>query len=107
MLTYCYQAWDAVPYLNIGGPLGSGKSRLFEILGRLVFRPLASSNMTAAALFRTLHAQGGTLLLDEAERLKQANCPDVADLLSMLLAGYKRGGQASRLEALGDTGASR
>ncbi len=104
MLTYCYQAWDALPYLNIGGPLGSGKSRLFEILGRLVFRPLASSNMTAAALFRTLHAQGGTLLLDEAERLKQAQCPDVADLLSMLLAGYKRGGTASRLEALGDTG---
>ena len=25
MLTYCYQAWDAVPYLYIGGPLGSGK----------------------------------------------------------------------------------
>ena len=49
MLTYCYQAWDAVPYLNIGGPLGSGKSRLFEILGRLAFRPLVSSNMTAAA----------------------------------------------------------
>jgi hypothetical protein len=93
-----------VPYLNIGGPLGSGKSRLFEILGRLVFRPLASSNMTAAALFRTLHAQGGTLLLDEAERLRQTQAPDVADLLSMLLAGYKRGGQASRLEAIGDTG---
>jgi len=104
ILTYCYQAWDAVPYLNIGGPLGSGKSRLFEILGRLAFRPLASSNMTAAALFRTLHAQGGTLLLDEAERLRQTQCPDVADLLSMLLAGYKRGGQASRLEALGETG---
>jgi hypothetical protein len=104
MLTYCYQAWDAVPYLFVGGPLGSGKSRVFEILGRLAFRPLASSNMTAAALFRTLHAQGGTLLLDEAERLKQTQCPDVADLLSMLLAGYKRGGQASRLEALGETG---
>ena len=40
MLTYCYQAWDAVPYLYIGGPLGSGKSRLFEVLGRLAFRPL-------------------------------------------------------------------
>jgi hypothetical protein len=104
MLTYCYQAWDALPYLNIGGPTGSGKSRLFEILGRLAYRPLASSNMTAAAMFRTLHAQGGTLFLDEAERLKQAQCPDVADLLSMLLAGYKRGGQASRLEPLGDTG---
>ncbi len=104
MLTYCYQAWDALPYLFVGGPLGSGKSRVFEILGRLAFRPLSSSNMTAAALFRTLHNFGGTLLLDEAERLKQTQCPDVADLNSMLLAGYKRGGQASRLEALGNIG---
>ncbi len=104
LLTYCYLAWDAVPYLYVGGPLGSGKSRVFEILSRLVFRPLTSSNMTAAALFRTLNDRGGTLLLDEAERLKQAHNPDVSDILSMLLAGYKRGGQAIRLESLGDKG---
>jgi hypothetical protein len=59
--------------------------------------------MTAAALFRTLHANGGTLLLDEAERLKQTQAPEVQELLAMLLAGYKRGGQATRLEAIGDT----
>jgi hypothetical protein len=103
MLTYVYQAWPAVPYLYIGGPLGSGKSRLFEVLARLVFRPLASSNLTAAALFRTLNDRGGTLLLDEAERLRQGNDPQTAELLSMLLAGYKRGGQATRLEAVGDS----
>ncbi len=103
MLTYVYSAWDAVPYLYVGGPLGSGKSRVFDILQRLIFRPLGSSNMTAAALFRTLHANGGTLLLDEAERLKQTQSPDVQEILSMLLAGYKRGGTATRLEAVGDS----
>ena len=103
VLTYCFHAWDAVPYLYIGGPLGSGKSRVFELLLRLAFRALASSNMSAAALFRTLHAQGGTLLLDEAERLKQTQDPGTAEILSMLLAGYKRGGQATRLEPAGDT----
>ena len=92
MLTYVYQAWDAVPYLYIGGPLGSGKSRLFEVLGRLVFRPLWSVNMTGAALFRTLHSQGGCLLLDEAERLRNTQDPATGEILSMLLAGYKRGG---------------
>lgn len=102
--TYCYLAWPAVPYLYVGGPLGSGKSRVFEVLSRLVFRPLASSNMTAASLFRTLHATGGTLLLDEAERLKSTKDPDVGELLSMLLAGYKRGGSAIRLEPVGDDG---
>ena len=103
MLTYIYPAFDAVPYLYVGGPLGSGKSRVFEILSRLVFRPMSSSNLSAASLYRTLHERGGTLLLDEAERLKQTNAPDVGDLLSMLLAGYKRGGQATRLEPSGDT----
>jgi hypothetical protein len=103
MMTYCYHAWPAVPYLFVGGPLGSGKSRLFEVLARLVFRPLASSNLTAAALFRTLHAAGGCLLLDEAERLKQSRDPDVSEILSMLLAGYKRGGAALRLEPVGDS----
>lgn len=103
MFTYVYLAWDAVPYLFVGGPLGSGKSRVFEILARLVFRPMSSSNLTAAALFRTLHNQGGALLFDEAERLKQRQSPDVGELNSMLLAGYKRGGQATRLEPVGDT----
>ena len=102
MLTYCYQAWGAVPYLYIGGPVGSGKTRLFEILARLGFRALASSNLTGPALFRTLHDRGGILLYDEAERLRQAT-PDQQEILSMLLAGYKRGGQAIRLEPVGDS----
>jgi hypothetical protein len=103
-LSYIYQAWDAVPYLYIGGPLGSGKSRLFEVLGRLVFRPLSSSNMTGAALFRTLHSQGGCLLLDEAERLRNTQDPATGEIMSMLLAGYKKGGTATRLEPVGDSG---
>lgn len=102
LLTYCYPAWPAVPYLYLGGPIGSGKTRVLEVLARLAFRPIVSSNMTAPALFRTLHQQGGTLLYDEAERLKQA-APDVGEVLSVFLAGYKRGGRATRLESVGDT----
>ncbi len=104
ILTYCYHAWSAVPYLYIGGPLGSGKSRVFEVLSRLCFRPLATSNLTAASMFRSLHASGGTLLLDEAERLKQTRDPDTGEILSMLLAGYKVDGSALRLEPVGDAG---
>ncbi len=102
MLTYIFPVRPAVPYLYIGGPLGSGKSRIFDILAKLVFRVLASSNTTAAALFRTLHERGGTLLMDEAERLRETT-PDTAELRSILLAGYKRGGKAIRLEASGET----
>ncbi len=102
VLSYQYLAWDAVPYLYLGGPLASGKSRVFEVLSRLVFRPLSSSNMTSAAMFRTLHDRGGILLLDEAERLRETG-PEVVELRSLLLAGYRRGGRATRLESAGDT----
>jgi hypothetical protein len=103
ILTYAYPAWDAVPYLNIGGPLGSGKTRVIDVLGRVAFRPLTTSNVTAPTLFRTLHASGGTLLCDEAERLKQST-PDQQELQSVLLAGYRRGGTATRLEPLPEGG---
>jgi hypothetical protein len=103
LLTYVYHAWLAVPYLYVGGPAGSGKSRVFEVLSRLVFRPLVSSSLTGPSLFRTLNDRGGTLLLDEAERLRQGNDPGTSELVSMLLAGYKRGGQATRLELVGDS----
>jgi hypothetical protein len=103
ILTYNHLAWDAVPYLFIGGPYGSGKTRLFEILMRLAFRPFMSSSLTGPALFRTLHERGGVLLFDEAERLKETNAPEVGEIRSMLLAGYKRGGHATRMEASGDS----
>ena len=101
LMTYCYPAWSAIPYLYLGGPAGSGRTRVFEVLSRLILRPLQSSSLSAAALFRTLHDKGGVLLYDEAERLKQ-NAPDVAEVTAMLLAGYKRGGRATRLEPVGD-----
>src|SRR5262249_2445623 len=75
---------------------------LFDVLARVVFRPLTTSNITAPSLFRTLHDRGGTVLFDEAERLRQGS-PEVQELLSMFLAGYKRGGTATRLGAVGDS----
>lgn len=101
VLTYAFRCWNAVPYLHLTGPAGSGKSTVFSILERLVFKPVVSSNMTAPALFRTLHERGGTLLLDEAERLKAAT-PEAGEINSMLLAGYKAGGCATRLEKVGE-----
>jgi hypothetical protein len=102
VFTYVYPAWDAAPYLFVGGPMGSGKSRVLDVLQRLAFRPVSSSNLTAPTLFRTLHAGGGTMLFDEAERLRQST-PEQQELLSVFLCGYRRGGCATRLEAVGDT----
>lgn len=101
LLSYVYPAWSAVPYLSVGGPTSSGKTTLFGVLARMVLRPLAASCMTAAALFRTLHDQGGVLLLDEAERLREG-APEAGELRAILLSGYKRGSPAYRLEKIGE-----
>ncbi|KAA1258362.1 hypothetical protein LF1_08810 [Rubripirellula obstinata] len=103
MLSYCYPLFPAVPYLYLAGPAGSGKTRTMDLIGRMVFRPMFSSNTTAANVFRSLHARGGTLLLDEAERLKDDRSPEVSEITSILLSGYRRGGRANRLEPSGDS----
>ena len=102
VLSYVFPVFDAVPYLAVHGPAGSGKSRIFEILAQLVFRPLSTSNISNPALFRSLDSFGGVALIDEAERLRDSRSPDVAELLSSLLAGYKRGGSATRCEKTGN-----
>ena len=85
-----------------GVQANSGKSTLFRVLRELVYRPFPTDNISAAAIYRTLHSCGGTLLFDEAERLRDTRSPDIAEINSMLLAGYQRGRAATRLEKIGD-----
>jgi hypothetical protein len=103
MMTYAYPMLPALPYLYLAGPPGSGKTRTMDVLSRLVFRPFMTGNASAPVIFRTRHTFGGVLLLDEAERMRDARSPDVAELLSILLSGYRRGGSASRMEPYGDS----
>ena len=99
LLTYLSPSLAAVPYVSVSGPMGSGKSKILELLQQVVFRPLLTSSTSEAAIFRSLHAFGHTALLDEAERLRD---PEMQGVLANLLAGYKRGGCATRCEKAGD-----
>ena len=101
IFTYFYSMWEAVPYLRISGPKGSGKSQVLRILERLVFKPLKAESISAAALFRQLDAQGGTFLMDEAQSL-WSNTPGGDEIKNIVLTGYKRGGNAARLEKVGE-----
>jgi hypothetical protein len=95
LLTYLSPGLAAVPYVSVSGPMGSGKSRILELLQQVVFRPMFTSSTSEAVIFRSLHAFGHTALLDEAERLRD---PEMQGVLTDLLAGYKRGGCASRCD---------
>ncbi|MES2770399.1 MAG: DUF3631 domain-containing protein [Pseudomonadota bacterium] len=63
-----------------------GKSQLLFLLGRLVYRPLAASNITPAALFRAVDAWKPTLLVDEADAFMKDN----EELRGLLNCGHTR-----------------
>jgi putative DNA primase/helicase len=63
-----------------------GKSQLLSLLGRLVYRPLAASNITPAALFRVVDAWKPTLLVDEADTFMKDN----EELRGLLNCGHTR-----------------
>jgi hypothetical protein len=66
--TYALSAFSITPRLAIKSPLKNcGKSTLLEVLSCLVYRPLATANITAAAIFRIVDAKSPTLLIDEAD----------------------------------------
>lgn len=63
-----------------------GKSQLLFLLGRLVSRPLTASNISPAALFRSIDAWKPTLLVDEADSFMREN----EELRGLLNCGHTR-----------------
>lgn len=63
-----------------------GKSQLLTLLGKLCRRPLTASNISSAALFRTIDAWAPTLLVDEADAFMKEN----EELRGLLNAGHTR-----------------
>ena len=86
LMSYCFTAWHAVPYISLTGERGCGKSRVLDCLSELVFSPVIASNMSEPAMFRTMNATCGTLLYDEAEAVSDK---DRVELLTMLNAGHQ------------------
>ena len=68
VLTYVTEAFDVLPLLFITAPeKGCGKTTVLDLVERICARPLSASNITGAALFRTVELAHPTLLLDEAD----------------------------------------
>lgn len=65
-----------------------GKSQLLFLLGKLVYRPLTASNISAAALFRTIERWRPTMLIDEADAFMREN----EDMRGLLNSGHTREG---------------
>jgi uncharacterized protein DUF3631 len=96
LLTFTFDSFDACPYLAVTSPAPRcGKTRLLECLELIVWEPRRASNISEAALFRTIEKFKPTLLLDEAETLSGKS--ERAEYLRQILnAGNRIGAKVTR-----------
>ncbi len=87
-LSYLTDRADTLPRLAVLSPeRRCGKTRLLELLARLVRRPVPAANISAAALFRAVEAWQPTVLIDEADTFLAAR----EEILGLLNSGHTRG----------------
>jgi len=85
--THAHEAATISPILAITSPTPEcGKTNLLTILGALVAKPLATSNITTAALFRAVEKWRPTLMVDEADTFLKDN----DELRGVLNSGHNR-----------------
>jgi len=89
------EVWPSVPYLFFFGPVASGKTRGLEVLHRLSYRGILSSNISSAALFRACEEWHPTIILDETEIYSKNERYEVIGLLN---SGYRKGQYAIRVK---------
>jgi putative DNA primase/helicase len=63
-----------------------GKSTLLSVIGKLVYRPLPTSNATSAALFRAIEKWQPTMLVDEVDTFMRDN----EELRGVINSGHTR-----------------
>ena len=87
LFTYCTDVFDYSPILNVCSPeKRCGKSTLLSVLKRLVNRPLIASNISPAAIFRSIDKLKPTLILDEADTFLLDN----EEMRGVINSGHER-----------------
>ena len=94
VLTHLLDRFDYAPRLVIRSPeKRSGKTRLMEVVGRLVYSPVRIANCTSAYIYRSINGDPPpTLLLDEADSMfgTKAKAEQNEDVRALINAGFER-----------------
>lgn len=99
MFTWCIDAAQIAPIACITAPeKRCGKTQMLSLIGEMVYMPMPVSNITPAALFRSIEKWQPTLLIDEADSFLKDN----EDLRGILNAGHSRK-NAYVMRTVGDT----
>ncbi len=93
--SYLQELARVLPYLYVSGPYGSGKSWLLEVLAALAWRPLFTTSLTPAAIYRTVEVWWPTLLVDEFGTSRELD----GDIHAVLNCRYRDGASIIRCRA--------
>jgi hypothetical protein len=98
LFTWVYDAFNELPYLQLRGDTGSGKTRFLLTVGSLCYKPIfASGASTVSPVFRILDSMRGTLIVDEGDfRFSD----EKAELVKILNNGNGRGFPVLRSESV-------
>lgn len=87
VFTWIIDQVDVAPLAVITAPeKGCGKSQLLNIMAKMVYRPLAASSISPAALYRVIEAHQPTLMIDETDTFMKEN----EDLRGIINSGHTR-----------------
>jgi putative DNA primase/helicase len=87
VFSWCIDVMQVAPIACITAPeKRCGKTQLLNLIGMLCKKPLPASNITAAALFRSIEAFEPTLLIDEADAFLGQN----EELRGIINSGHSR-----------------
>lgn len=96
MMAWVFDRLSVVPYLRAIGDYGSGKTRFVQTIGALCYKPMFLAGATSDAyIFRVIELFGGTLVINELERV---NTDLQAQIVNILNNGYERGMPIGRVE---------
>ena len=96
IFTYGYDVFEFAPRLAILSPEPRcGKSTLLTLLDTLIYNPLNVSNISPAAIYRTVSNNTMTLLLDEVDTY--INSKNNKDMVGILNSGHRRNGTVLRM----------
>lgn len=94
--TYFFSIFETYPYLAFEGIKNSGKSKAGRIIARMSFNGQASIGITEACLFRDTESLRYTVMIDEAEILKDKEKSMM--IRAVLNAGFSKGTKVPRQE---------
>jgi len=96
VMTWVFDRFDRLPILLVTSPAPrSGKTRLFEVLLKVVNRGQLNIDMTPATMFRLIDKYHPTLLIDEADTLLKNN----EDLTRIVNAAHTKGALVWRCDS--------